>query len=181
MRHGVQAAQDLRQALADLEARIERRKATLFVLWNQSKLPDRVLAVHRLLRDGVVDAADAETLQDHEDRVQRAFSQLRAARAAGEKARVLQLEVEVQLAERDRDAFLSQSGLIDPLFRFGETFLMDVPYDREIRPLSEMLERKERILDQLARLERRDATKRRMAIRVLSPLSMSQEGIPVSV
>lgn len=182
-RHGLQASQELRQALADLEARMERRKETLLVLWNQSKLPDRVLAVHRLLREGTVDAADAEQLQEHEQRVQAAWAQLRAARAAGEKARVLQLEVEVQLAERDRDNFLSSSGLIDQLFRYGETFLMDVPYDRDIRPLSEMLERKERILDQLSRLEsrREPALKRRVAIRMLSPATMSSDGIPVMV
>ncbi len=183
MRHGLQAAQDLRQALLDLESRMERRKATLLVLWNQAKLPDRVLAVHRLLREGTVAAGDAEQLQEHEQRVQRAWAQLRSARSAGEKARVLQLEVEVQLAERDRDNFLSSSGLIDQLFRYGETFLMDVPYDRDIRPLSEMLERKERILDQLARLEsrREGPLKRRVAIRLLSPATMSSEGIPVSV
>lgn len=178
LRHGAQAAQDLRQALADLEARIERRKATLFVLWGQAKLPDRGLAVHRLLRDGGLDAGDAETLQQLEERVQRAFTQLRAARASGEKARVLQLEVEVQLAERDRDNFLSSSGLLDALLRHGETYLMDVPYDRELRPLGELLERKERILDQLARLEMR-REKRRVAIRVLAPATMSMDGIPV--
>lgn len=183
LRHGEKAAQDLRQALADLEARIERRKATLFVLWDQAKLPDRALAVHRLLREGGAPADDAERLAELEERVQRAFTQLRTARAAGEKARVLQLEVEVQLAERDRDNFLSESGLIDALFRYGETYLMDVPYDRELRPLTEMLERKERILDQIARLEARREPKqlRRVAIRLLSPATMSSEGIPVQL
>lgn len=178
LRHGAQAAQDLRQALVDLEARIERRKATLFVLWGQAKLPDRALAVHRLLREGGLAADDAEALHQLEERIQRAFTQLRAARASGEKARVLQLEVEVQLAERDRDNLLSSRELTDALFRYGETFLMDVPYDRELRPLTEMLERKERILDQLSRLEARREN-RRVAIRLLAPATMSMEGIPV--
>lgn len=179
LRHGAQAAQDLRQALVDLEARIERRKANLLVLWAQAKLPDRCLAVHRLLREGALPAGDAEALSRLEERVQKAFRQLRAARASGEKARVLQLEVEVQLAERERDAFLAESELLDALLRYGETFLMDVPYDRELRPLAELLERRGRILDQLSRLESR-REKRRVAIRVLAP-AVSHEGIPVQV
>lgn len=178
LRHGEQAAQELRQALVDLEARIERRKATLHVLWEKAKLPDRGLAVQRLLRDGGLAADDAEALTELEERVQMAFFQLRAARTSGGKARVLQLEVEVQLAERERDRFLSERGLLDAVLRYGETYLMDVPYDRELRPLAELLERRERILDQLSRLAAR-REKRRVAIRVLAPATLSHDGIPV--
>lgn len=179
LRHGADAAaQDLRQALSDLEQRIAERKRELAQLWPRARVADRTLAVHRLLKDARLSAADAEALEDHEHRVATAWAQWRTARTGGEKARMLQLEVECQLAERERDAFLDRRGLEADLFRCGESFLLDVPYDRELRPLGEMLERRERILDQLGRLEARTRT-RRSAIRVLSPLSMSGEAIPV--
>jgi hypothetical protein len=178
-RHGADAAaQDLRQALSELEARIAERQRELARLWPRARIADRTLAVHRLLKHGLSCAEDAAALEQHEQRVAVAWSLCRGAKAAGEKARVLQLEVECQLAERTRDRFLDRRGLLEALFRVSESFLLDMPYDREMRPLGELLSRRERILDQLARLEAR-SRQRRSAIRVLSPLSMSGEAIEV--
>jgi len=162
---------ELKQSLQEIETAIAQRKQVLKELWRRAGVPDRVLALQRMMREGGVPGAAADVVVTLTDQMETAFRQVRAARASGQPARISAAEVDLQLAIRALDELIAEAGLFDMLFKVSESFLIDVPYERGIRPLPSMFEQKERLLDQIERMEMK--RRQRGPIRMLSPLTMS--------
>jgi hypothetical protein len=170
---------ELQQSIAEIDDAIAHRYKTLRELWRRASTADRGLSLSRYLREGGLPQDLQDVLVTLNENVERAFRAWRQAKGQ-QSAAARQLEVDVGLAERARDDFLDEEGIFEALFRVSESFLIDVPYERGIRPIQSLLEHKKLLLDQVARLQaRRDATVRRRApVRMLSPLTMSGN-IPV--
>jgi len=167
---------ELQQSLEQLDTAIAYRKQTLRELWRRAAVADRALAVQRMLREGGVPGDVTDVLVTLMDNLEAVFRALRTARTQGQAAAISAAEVDLQLAARALDEFIDEAGLFDRIFEVSESFLIDVPYERGIRPLPSMFEQRALLLHQIARIVAR--RRRREPIRMLSPLTMSVN-IPV--
>lgn len=167
---------ELKASLRTLDDAIAHRKHTLKELWRRASVADRALAVQRMLREGGVPQEVADSLVTLMDRLEEAFRAVRQARAQGAHAQISAREVDLQLCTRSLDEFIEEMGVFDLLFKVSESFLIDVPYERGIRPLPAMFEERGRLRDQIERQEQH--RRRRGPIRMLNPLTMSGN-IPV--
>lgn len=129
-----------------LQREISERRAELLRLWHQTGPADRIFAVERLLREGILDPAVEAQVRVHQDRVRdgwvtyRVHKALRARGPADAQVAALALTV----AERGLFGFLEGARLIDVLFRVAEGYLRAVPlplHKRSFRTLWLALER----------------------------------------
>jgi hypothetical protein len=176
--------QELRQSLARTEQKIEARLELLADCWRSARTADKTLAITRLAREAEVDRGLLAELDAHEERIQDLWSAIRHAKASSDpstvRLTVLPLELDLQQAESDRDGFIAAAGLEEPLLSCGETFLRTTPFARGERPLSELCDKRDALIDQLSAIEaRKKADKRRAGIRMLAPRYASCDGIPV--
>lgn len=162
---------ELQQSLLELDNAIIQRKRTLRELWRRAAVADRALAVQRMLREGGIPGDVADVLVSLMDNMQAAFRAVRTARTQGQSVAIAGAEVDLQLATRALDEFMEEANVFEKLFEVSESYLIDVPYERGIRPLPSMFGQRELLLHQIQRIATR--RRRRGPIRMLSPLTMS--------
>lgn len=146
---------DCEHALILLAAQIRARMHLLGTRWECCSPFDRILAVRRVLREGGLPAATGRELAAVAHNTELHFSSSREAHARGDRVRGLQHEVELQLAERRRDEVLVHTGSVETLLRCAESYLLERPYDREMKTLRELLERRARLEAAAQRLRAR--------------------------
>jgi hypothetical protein len=114
--------------LTKLERRIDETRRTLRELWWQTGTADRLFAVDRLLRDDLIAPGLQAQLQAKQDAVRNTWITARVAAKLDDVAADAQLaDLQLTMAERDRDNFMEEHQLFDPLFMSAESYLRPIP------------------------------------------------------
>ncbi len=162
--------------------------------WRTINATDRLLAVQRLVQTGALPADVAQQLEGKNERVRALLARARVEKKRQEqhptsdlKHPVLQLQLELQSAENDRDETIDERDLRGALYFCGETFVRDTAFAADELPLKELAERIKELQDHLNDLLRRADRKgarftstaddgvERTLIRMLPALTLSGE------
>ena len=140
------------QQLADLDRELDRARRALRELWHRVSPTDRIFAVDRLLRDEALPFELEDELEEVAERVRDAWVLVRFRRhSAPSSADTLQAELSLELAERERDAWLEDKHLFDVLFCAAESYLHAVPVLGE-RTFRELLRQRNQMRQSLVRI-----------------------------
>jgi hypothetical protein len=188
---------EARAAHAKVLKQVGKRIRALDELWPKAKPADRLLAVQRLLQTPTLDPRLAAELEAKNERVRTVLARTRTEKKkleahAGDSSqhhKVLQLQLECQRAENDRDELIDESDLRGQLYFWGETFVRTTPFTPEDPALRDLATRLTHLEETIAGLEKRARTGvkftqvdangvERTVIRVLPALTLSEDTEP---
>jgi hypothetical protein len=141
------------QQLADLDRELDRARRALRELWHRVSPTDRIFAIDRLLRDESLPFELEEELEEVSERVREAWVLVRFRRhSAPHSADTLQAELSLELAERERDAWLDDNQLFDALFCAAESYLHNVKKPQGERTFKELLRQRNQMRQSLVKI-----------------------------
>jgi hypothetical protein len=174
--------------LAAVQQQIAERRMELATAWRKSTTADRLLGIQRLIQDGGMAADVIAKLEELHERVRAAWAIVRTDRKkldAASRHRVLRAEMDLQLAEGERDRFIADARLELELYRAAESFIMGRAYSPDYPPLKALMMKKHALeLEVLAGMSAVDDDTRTdhqtQVVRILSALTWSGEGMPIT-
>lgn len=174
--------------LANVHQQIAERRMELSTAWRKATTADRLLGIQRLLQDGGLAPDALQKLEALHEKVRAAWAIVRADKKkldAASRHRVLRAEMDLQLAEGERDRFIADARLELELYRAAESFIMARAYSPEYPPLKALMMRKHALeLEVLAGMSAVDDDTRTdhqtQVVRILSALTWSGEGMPIT-
>lgn len=114
--------------LEQVMSRLADRTHELEERWRAAPVADRFLSVQRFLADGRMREEQRARVEELNQHVQKAWADLRAnkqeCKDAHDQIRLLALEAALAKAERMRDLYLDETGLVEELFCVSETYFM---------------------------------------------------------
>jgi hypothetical protein len=179
---------DARNELSQVSHAIAERRMELAQAWRKAPTADRLLAVQRMLQEGGLPPEAVAQIEAAHEAVRASWAIVRADRKRTDEEsrhRLLRAEMDLQIAENERDRFLSESRLELELYRAAESFIMETKYGPDRQPLKALLLKKHALeLEVLSGMSAVDDDTRddhsTKVVRILSALTWSGEGLPLN-
>jgi hypothetical protein len=179
---------DARAELTQVSHAIAERRMELADAWRKAPTADRLLAVQRMLQEGGLPQDAVGRIEELHEVVRAAWAIVRADRKRTDEEsrhRLLRAEMDLQIAENERDRYLSESRLEIELYRAAESFIMTTKYGPDRPPLKALLLKQRALeLEVLSGMGAVDDDTRddhsTKVVRILSALTWSGEGLPLN-